>query len=63
MINVGSKYFYKLSKSRGRPFVGEVTRKAGIFTEVVNKDGVTVRVPTKFIGKEYHFKPYNKKSA
>lgn len=62
MVEVGQKYYYKLSKTRGRPFVGEVKRRCGVFTEIEN-NGEIVRVPTKFIIREYTFKPYNKQKV
>lgn len=62
MVEVGRKYYYKLAKTRGRPFVGEVVRRCGIFTEIENR-GEIVRVPTKMIIKEYTFKPYNKRKV
>lgn len=61
MINVGEKYFFKLAKTRGRPFVGEVVRKAGMFTLIQGKDGEVVRVKTNLIGRPYEFTPYNTK--
>ncbi len=60
MVEVGKQYFYKTTKSRGRPFVGEVTRKMGALTELVNRKGETVRIQSKYILRPYAFKPYNK---
>lgn len=61
VIEVGAEYHYRLKKGRGRPYVGEVVRKAGIFTEVKNKiSGDVHRVPTGLIGNPYSFKPYKK---
>lgn len=63
-MNVGEKYFFKLAKTRGRPFVGEIVKKAGIFTKMQIKNGEVINVPTKLIGRPYEFKPYNlKKNA
>ena len=62
-MDKGDMVFYKLAKGRGRPFVGTVVKKMGIFTEIENKiNGDTVRVPTKFVGRAYEFRPYNTKS-
>lgn len=60
-INVGEKYFFKTAKTRGRPFVGEVVKKAGMFTMIQNKDGDVVRVKTYLIGRPYVFTPYQTK--
>lgn len=61
-IEVGKMYYFKLNGRRGRPFVGEVVRKAGIFTEFMNK-GKLIKAPTKYVSKPYSFKPYGKKAA
>ena len=45
-ITVGEKYFFKTAKTRGRPFVGEVVKKAGMFTMIQGRDGEVVRVKT-----------------
>lgn len=58
-INVGEKYFFKLAKTRGRPFVGEVVKRAGMFTMFQTGNGDIVRVKTALIGRPYEFKPYN----
>lgn len=60
-INVGEKYFFKLAKTRGRPFVGEVVKRAGMFTMVQGRDGEVLRVKTALIGRPYAFTPYNTK--
>lgn len=59
MVTVGEKYFFKLSKTRGRPFVGEVVKRAGMFTLMQGRDGEIVRVKTNLIGRSYTFTPYN----
>lgn len=58
-INVGEKYYFKTAKTRGRPFVGEVVRKAGMFTLMQGRDGEVIRVKTNLIGRPYTFTPYN----
>lgn len=59
-LNVGEKYTFKITKGRGRPFVGQVIKKMGIFTILQMKDGQEVRVSTKNVIRKYEFKPYNK---
>ena len=61
MANVGEMVYFKTSKGRGRPYVGKIVRKMGIFTEIENK-GQMIRVPAKLVGKDYTFKPYNTKA-
>lgn len=61
-VTVGEKFTFKTTKSRGRPFVGEVVRKAGALTIMKMKDGSVVTVQTKMIIKPYSFKPYNTKA-
>jgi hypothetical protein len=58
---VGNDYHYKTTSGRGRPFVGKLVRKAGIFLELQNlRSGDVVRVSPGKVGKPYTFKPYNK---
>lgn len=61
-VTVGEKFTFKTTKSRGRPFVGEVVRKAGALTYMKMKDGTVVPVQTKMVLKPYSFKPYNTKA-
>lgn len=61
-VTVGEKFTFKTTKSRGRPFVGEVVRKAGALTYMKMKDGTVVPVQTKMVLKPYSFKPYNTKT-
>ena len=58
-ITVGEKRRFKLAKTRGRPFVGTVARKAGVFTIFTVKDGSEVRVRNSLVGAVYTFKPYD----
>ena len=60
-VTVGEKFTFKTTKSRGRPFVGEVVRKAGALTYMKLKDGSVLPVQTKMVLKPYSFKPYNTK--
>lgn len=60
-VTVGEKFTFKTTKSRGRPFVGEVVRKAGALTYMKLKDGTVLPVQTKMVLKPYSFKPYNTK--
>lgn len=60
-VAVGEKFTFKTTKSRGRPFVGEVVRKAGALTYMKLKDGTVLPVQTKMVLKPYSFKPYNTK--
>lgn len=62
MINVGEKYTFKLTKTRGRPYVAEVVRKAGVFAIVKTRGGDELRVPTKILTRPHEFKPYNTKA-
>lgn len=60
-MNIGDMYYYKTSKTRGRPYVGTVTRKLGFMVELRNKhNGQLMCVNTKYVGRPYEFKPYNK---
>lgn len=59
---IGEKYTFKTTKSRGRPFVGEIVRKAGALTYMKMKDDNVVAVQTKMVLKPYSFKPYNTKA-
>lgn len=62
-IVVGENRFYKTSKGRGRPFVGEVVKNLGIAIIMKNlRTGEEMRVQPKFIGKPYEFKPYETKA-
>jgi len=61
-MNIGEMYTFKRTAGRGRPFVGEVVRKAGLFTYMKMKDGTTVAVYTNRILNKYEFKPYNTKA-
>ena len=58
-MNIGEKFTFKVSKGRGRPFVGEIIKKQGVFTVMKMKNGEEVRISTKNIIKPYEFKPYN----
>jgi hypothetical protein len=60
-VTVGEMFTFKTTKGRGRPFVGEVVRKAGALTYMKMKDGAVVAVQSKMILKPYNFKPYNTK--
>ena len=60
-VAVGDQVYYKTSKTRGRPYVGTVIRKMGIFTEIENK-GEIIRVPSKLIKGTYTFRNYNTKA-
>ena len=62
MFEVGQKHFFKTFKGRGRPYVGEVVKNAGIFTMMKDRNGDIVRVASKFVGRPYEFKPYNTKA-
>lgn len=61
MINVGEMFYFKTGKGRGRPYVGEVVKKMGIFTLMRTKKGEELRIQTKFLGNPYAFKPYQTK--
>jgi len=60
-ITVGEMRYFKTVKAKGRPFVGEVVKKMGMFTMMMNKNGETVRIKTSLVGKPYFFKPYETK--
>ena len=61
-INVGEQYFYKTSKSRGRPFVGKVVKRQGLFVKLENREGDVVSVQQKFIVRPYERLVYNTKA-
>jgi hypothetical protein len=60
MVEVGKQYRFKTTKGRGRPSVGTVVRKAGVFVVVLNR-GQEVRLPVKALYTEHKFVPYNTK--
>lgn len=60
-VNVGEKFVFKKNVGRGRPFIGEVVKKAGMFTYMKVKNGDVIPVQTKMILHAYEFKPYNTK--
>jgi hypothetical protein len=63
MVTVGQKVVFKTVKGRGRPSVGEVVRRAGIFVEIRDRNGEIVRVrPAMITNENYTFKPYNTKA-
>ena len=58
-IVVGNKYRYRASKGRGRPAVGIVVSKAGMFYRVENlRSGERKNVSPGAFTAEYEFKPY-----
>lgn len=61
-VTVGEMFTFKTTKTRGRPFVGEVVRKAGALTYMKMKDGTVLPVQTKMVLNPYSFKPYNTKN-
>lgn len=63
-MQIGDMFYYKKTAGRGRPFVGTLKKKMGAIVEMENKvTGEIMRVQTRFVGKPYEFKPYNKKAA
>lgn len=51
---------YRIVKGRGRPGVGRVVKKMGIFTEIENSRSKKIdKVHTSMITALYEFRPYN----
>lgn len=59
-VEVGKKYRFRLNPGRGRPAVGTVVRKAGVFVVVKNR-GEEFRLHPNKLYAEHVFVPYNTK--
>lgn len=59
-VEVGKQYRFRTNPGRGRPSVGTVVRKAGVFVVVLNR-GQEVRIHPKRLYAEHTFVPYNTK--
>lgn len=59
-VDIGKKYVYKLTSTKGRPVVGTVVRRLRKEADLVNRHGELIRVPKDRILGAYAYKPKRK---
>jgi hypothetical protein len=58
-VQIGQMFRFKKSPTRGRPFVGTVVRRQGMFWVLENNKGQAFFVKPEQLTGIYVFKPYN----
>lgn len=62
MMNVGEKILFKVRDGRGRPAIGEIVKKQGMFIQVRTKSNELKFVKASMVTNPYSFKPYMTKA-
>lgn len=57
-VTVGEMYTFKKTATRGRPFVGTVVKRQGMYVVMETKKGETMFVKPERLIAPYSFKPY-----
>lgn len=58
-VQVGQMFRFKKTATRGRPFVGTVVKRQGMFWVMETQKGQTMFVKADQLTAPYVFKPYN----